>query len=125
MSTHLADNREEALAVGFLAIDWPEPMPVDQYERAFEDWTVRGIVRDGKTIGTTYVKDCELHVAILPEWRKRWVTRNVLNEMFDMPKVIARPIERSDTMYNYLICLGFEDKGDKTLVKEGRSCLPS
>lgn len=123
MATHLADNRTEALAVGYLAIDWHEDMPRDQYERAFEDWTVRGIVRDGECIGATYVKDCELHVAILPEWRKRWVTRGVLDEMFDMPKVIARPIERSDSMYNYLICLGFEDKGDKTLVKE-RPCLP-
>lgn len=118
MTTHLADNRGEALAVGYQAIDWPAPMPIDQYEKAFSDYIVRGIVRDGRCIGTTFVKDGELHVAILPEWRKRWITRGVLAEMFDMPKVIARPIERSDTMYNYLVSLGFKDVGDKTLVKE-------
>lgn len=122
MTTYLADNREEALAVGYRAIEWPSPTPVEQYEQAFASWTVRGIVRDGQCIGTTFVKDGELHVAILPEWRKRWVTRKLLDEMFDMPKVIARPIERSDPMYNYLICLGFEDKGDNMLVKE-RPCL--
>lgn len=123
MSTHLADNREEALAIGYEAMDGPSVLTVEQYEQAFSDWQVRGIVRNGTCIGATYVKNGELHVAILPEWRKRWVTRNLLSQMFDMPKVIARPIERSDPMYSYLVALGFKDIGEKTLVKE-RECLP-
>ncbi|MFC0302782.1 hypothetical protein ACFSTI_25170 [Rhizorhabdus histidinilytica] len=124
MSTKLGDNRDAALKVGFEAIDWPYPITFEQYLEAFKDWVVRAIERDGVPIGTAFTHDGELHIAILPQWRRRWVTRNILCELFDMPKVIARPIEREDIMYSYLVSLGFKDIGDKTLILEKPSCLP-
>lgn len=118
MSTTLSPDREEALRIGYQAIVWPHPVPFDTYVYNFREWTVRGIMRDGECIGAAYTRDGELHVAILPEWHGRWVTRSILRELFDMPKVIARPIHKHDEMYNYLICLGFRDCGDDTLVLE-------
>ncbi len=121
MTTELIDYRNLALYVGFMAIEdeyKSKGMGYDSYVEAFEGWDVKGIARDGLCIGATYTKDGELHVAINPEWHGRWVTRSLLNAMFDMPKVIARPIPRGEAMYDYLTRLGFVDVGDDTLVKE-------
>jgi hypothetical protein len=118
MATTLGDNRELALLVGYVSIEWPQFVPYKQYKSNFEDWTVRSVERDGECIGAVYTKDGELHVAILPPFHKRWVTRRVLRELFDMPKVIVKPLERDDPMFGYLLRLGFKDVGDKTLIKE-------
>lgn len=118
MATTLGDNRELALLVGYVSIEWPEFVPYKQYKSNFDGWTVRSVERDGECIGAVYTKDGELHLAILPTFHKRWVTRKVLDQMFDMPKVIVRPLDKDDPVFSYLLRLGFKDAGDKTLIKE-------
>jgi len=118
VTTTLTDNREAALKVGFDAVKWPDGLSYDAYQAAFAPWEVKAIERDGECIGAAYTKDCELHIAIDRKWQKRWCSRGILKQLFDMPKVIARPIEREDIMYSYLTSLGFKDQGNKTLVLE-------
>lgn len=118
MATKLGDNRRLALLVGYVSIEWPHFVPYKVYEANFADWQVRSIERNGECIGAVYTKNGELHLAVLPPFHKRWATKSVLKEMFDMPKVIAKPIKKDDPVYSYLTRLGFTDIGDDTLVKE-------
>lgn len=118
MATTLGNNRELALLIGYVSIEWPHFVPYKQYKSNFDGWTVRTIDRDGESIGAVYTKDGELHIAVLPPFQKRWATRSVLKEMFDMPKVIVKPLTSDNPVYGYLIRLGFKDIGDNTLEKE-------
>lgn len=114
--THLADNRNEALRVGFEATDWTQPMDYSDYLTAIKDWSVRGIVRDDKTIGAVYRKGDEVHVSILPEWRRKWATRGLLDEILTGERVVTRVTCGHEYMVDVLARLGFVPHGDR-LVK--------
>jgi hypothetical protein len=117
MTTRLINNREAALQIGFDATDWHIPMDYDAYLSITADWDVQAIVRDDKIIGAAYSKNGETHVSILPEWRKRWLTKGLLKKITaDMTHTRVTP--GHEFMYNILNRLGFILQPDGILTRE-------
>ena len=121
MTTWLSDDRPAALR---LAYDIHKDELAKhgktraEFEQFLEEWDVQAIVRDHEVIGTRYTKDGRLHVSVHPKWHGRWMTRTILKAIFDMPRVIVRPITPKDPVYGILTRLGFADIGSDTMVKE-------
>lgn len=118
MATHLADDRNAALEVGYRATDWGVPMSFADYAEAVKEWTIRAIVRDGECIGAVYRLGDEVHASILPEWRGKWATRGLLRQMFEGDRVTTKVSQGHDHMYDILSRLGFKQSSDGLLVKE-------
>jgi hypothetical protein len=121
MATCLTDNRENALKIGYEATDWQNNMSFDEYKTALSDWDVKEIRRDDKSIGAAYFKDGEVHVSILPKWRKRWVTRGLLKQLFVAKNTFTRIMPGHEYMYDIFHRLGFVIRPDGAVVK-GEHC---
>lgn len=118
MPTQFVDDRETALRVGYDATDWSSPISFEDYRLAVKDWIIKAISRDGQVIGAAYRKDDEVHVSVLPEWRCVWLTKGVLRELFDGPRVTTKVTPGHDYMYDILKRLGFKELNGGLFVKE-------
>lgn len=107
MPTVLMNDRETGLAVGYAATHWPTPISYAEYEAALMDWTVKAVVRDGVPIGAAYFRDGEVHVSILPEWRKKWATRGIIAQLFASDSSFSRIAPGHDYMFDIFRRLGF------------------
>jgi hypothetical protein len=117
MTTRLIDDRKSALLIGFKATHWHVETSYDDYVRVAADWDVKAIERDGHVIGAVYSKNGETHVSILPEFRRRWLTKGLLKDILaDM--TFTRITPGHDFMYNILNRLGFVPQADGTLIRE-------
>jgi hypothetical protein len=117
MTTQLVDDRDAALRVGYVATDWSADVSFDTYREVMKDWIIKAIVRDGECIGAFFKKDCEVHVSVLPKWRKMWATPGLLRKIFEGPRVTTKVSTGHEYMYGILGRLGFKDNGEM-LVKE-------
>jgi len=118
MTTQLVDDRESALRVGYEATDWSAPVLFEDYRNSVKDWIVKAIKRDDEIIGAVYRKDDELHVSVLPQWRRVWVTKGLLRQLFDGSRVTTKVTPGHDYMYDILKRLGFKESDSGMLVKE-------
>jgi GNAT superfamily N-acetyltransferase len=118
MSTTLVDDREAGLRVGYDATDWSAPILYEEYRNAVKDWIIKAISRDGQIIGAVYLNGDELHVSVLPEWRRRWLTKELLKQLFGGPRVTTKVTAGHDYMYEVLKRLGFKESDGGLLVKE-------
>ena len=118
MPTTLVDDREAALLVGYKATDWSAPITYEEYRAAVKDWIIKAISRDGQIIGAVYNKDDELHVSVLPEWRRLWLTKGLLRQLFGGSRVTTKVTTGHDYMYDVLKRLGFKESDGGLLVKE-------
>ena len=76
------DPRDEIRRVAFDASRerFPDEFTFDDMVDMLGHWRIRGIFDQGKCIGVVADHEGVVHVSILPEFRKRWATRNVLKE---------------------------------------------
>lgn len=118
MASELVDDRETALQVGYEATDWSAPVSYDAYKNVLADWDVKAIVRNDICIGAAYFKDGEVHVSVLPSWRKRWVTRGLLKQLFDAENAHTRIMPGHEYMYGIFQRLGFVVSEDGAVVKD-------
>ena len=118
MTTQLIDDRESALRVGYEATDWSAPVLFEDYRNSVNDWIIKAIKRDDEIIGAVYRKDDELHVSVLPQWRRVWVTKGLLRQLFDGSRVTTKVTPGHDYMYDILKRLGFKESDSGMLVKE-------
>ena len=88
MSTYITDDREFALISGYrAAMLTPDVsnitgfISMEQMRDSLKEWDVKGIARDGKTIGMAISKDGECHFCIEPEYQGRWLTKSLLKEI--------------------------------------------
>lgn len=111
------ERRDEALRVGFLATDWAEWPSFETYHEAMSDWTVQMVAKDGHPIGAVYRRGPEFHISILPEWRGKWMTRNILKEIIPEPVAITQVVVGHDDVADMLKRLGFQ-KRSETYVRQ-------
>lgn len=118
MTTQLTDDRETALKIGYRATDWGTPIPFDDYAEAVKAWTIKAVMRDEKCIGAVYRLGDEVHASILLEWRGKWATRGLLEQIFEGDRVTTKVSQGHDHMYGILTRLGFKQSSDGLLTKE-------
>jgi len=113
----IVNNRGIALKIGYAATDWDNYISYAEYEKISKDWNVRLITKGNVPIGAIYSKNGETHVSILPEWRKRWLTKGLLKEILaDMR--FTKVAKGHDFMYSILERLGFKPQADGTVARE-------
>ena len=117
MTTHIVNDRQLAIKVGFEATDWTRPIDEHTYRQAIEEWDVKALIRDDECIGAVYRKGDELHVSILPKWRKRWATKGLLKELFGNLPIRTRVTPGHEYMHDILRRLGFVQLDSGELVK--------
>ena len=103
------------MVVGYQATDWHISMTFEQYTQIVKDWDIKAILKDQTVIGAIYSKNGETHVSILPEWRKRCLTKGLLKEILaDMQ--FTRVTPGHEFMYNILNRLGYVSQKDGCLL---------
>lgn len=110
MPTQLVNNRQKALKVGFEATDWSTPTDWQAYLQRIAGWDASLIERDGKAIGAVFRKGEEVHVSVLPEWRGRWATRGIIDQVLGQGRVVTQ-VGEARWMANILERLGFKQAG--------------
>ena len=118
MPTYLVNDREAALRVGYDATEWASSFSYESYENAMKDWGVALVVKNGAPCGTMFLQGEELHFSILPEWRKRWATKEFLRELFDGRRFVTRISPGHEYMIGVMERLGFKQQPDGLMVKE-------
>lgn len=119
MATRIVDNRDLGLKIGFEATSWQSPVSYEQHVDIAKDWAVKVIERDGQPVGAVFMHDNgEIHCSILPEWRRRWLTKGVLKELIAHPKFHTRVDDGHDYMYGILERLGMKRRPDGTVGKD-------
>jgi hypothetical protein len=117
MTTRVVENRDLALKIGYAATDWNYPITFDEHASRAEGWEVRLIERDGNPIGAIFEKDGEVHCSILPEWRRRWLTKGLLRQIVGGPAFHTRVDDGHDYMYGILERLGMTRGPDGVVRK--------
>ena len=120
MATYLKDDRETGQNIGYVATDWDSVPRFCSYVEFLADWDVKTICRDGEAIGAAFFRGDELHVSILPAWRKRWATKGILRELFDRDRVETRVSQSGQFMIGILERLGFVERDGGTYVLESK-----
>lgn len=118
MATYLVNDRETALRVGYEATEWTSPVSYENYENAMQDWGVALVMKNDEPCGAMFLRGEELHFSILPEWRKRWATKEFLHNLFDGRRFVTRVTPGHDYMVGVLERLGFKQQPDGLMVKE-------
>ena len=118
MSIRLVDDRETALRIGYDATEWSTPVNFEAYEKGLEDWDVKLVVRNEQPVGAMFSLGDEIHFSILPKWRKKWLTKQFLRDLFDNRRIVTRVVPGFDNITEQLERLGFEMRPDGLLVKE-------
>lgn len=118
MTTRLINDRETALKIGFNATDWGQPVDYSIYEKVMQDWDVKALMRNDECIGAVYFKDGEVHASVLPEWRKKWATKSILQEMFAHPNACTRISKGHEYMHGILNRIGLVQDDSGYFVKE-------
>jgi hypothetical protein len=119
VTTKLTDDRETALRVGYAATDWSTPVSFEQYADALKDWRVQAILRDDEIIGAVFKKDGEVHVSILPPWRRKWATRGIIKQIFDAADRTTVTSGHEHYMFDILQRLGMSQIGQNTFALKG------
>jgi len=86
MSTHITNNRDEALIAGYsAAVTTPELLPASisflDMKNNLSDWDIKAIERNGKAIGMAVSKGGECHFCIKPKYQGKWLTKGLIKEV--------------------------------------------
>lgn len=117
MSTRIVDNRDLGLQICYLTSNWQTPVTYQQHVDIAKDWDVKVIERNEQPIGAILSKDGEVHCAILPEWRRKWLTKSLLRFIVERPNFHTRVDDGHDYMYDILQRLGMTRRPDGTVGK--------
>jgi len=115
MATRIVKNRDLALKIGYAATDWNYPITFDEHVARAKGWNVDIIERDGQPIGAIFERDGEIHCSILPQWRRKWLTKGLLRQIVDRPGFHTRVDDGHDYMYGILARLGMKSRPDGTV----------
>lgn len=74
--------REEAIKVGYEATKDRLPIDFGAWRKALSSWDVQAFCDGEKVVGMLMTQGPELHVAILPEARGKWLSRRLIREVF-------------------------------------------
>lgn len=118
MALRVEDDRDTALRIGYDATEWTTPVAFEAYAEGLRDWDVKLVTRNGQPCGAMFSQGDEIHFSILPKWRRKWLTRQFLRDLFEGRRIVTRVAPGFDNIAGQLQRLGFEMRPDGLLVKE-------
>jgi hypothetical protein len=86
------------------------------YLAACERWQVVAVCSGMEVIGALFAKGDEIHLGIVPAWRKRWASRRVIREMLAYGTK-TKVIPGDESQLDFLSRIGFVKEGDSYAVR--------
>ena len=107
---HITNERIEALKAGWEALSDRAP---DIEGNNFDGFDIQAFKKDNEVIGMLMTRGPELHVAILPEYRRRWLSagliRKVLGNIIDKYGYASTSVMKDNVIgQDFVERLGFE-----------------
>lgn len=130
MNINVQPRREEALKAGFTALQdrLPADIDFDCFRERLGSWDVKAFCRGDDPVGMLMVKGNELHVAVLPEVRGKWLSRRLIREVLSPlirqhGEAVTTVVKENAVGNDFIKRLGFDDSGDVAVLREGFSNL--
>ena len=100
-------------------------LTVEQIKEVFKEFELKPVLRNSKVVGCFLVKGNEIHVAILPEYRKRWFSKKVFKDLVEelVKKygfVKTSVVEGNDKGLDFITRIGFVKKGEDYVYAPNR-----
>lgn len=100
-------------------------LTIEQIKEVFKEFELKPVVRHSKVVGCFLVKDNEIHVAILPEYRKRWFSKKVFKDLVGpvVEKygfVKTSVIDGNNKGLDFITRIGFVKKGEDYVYAPNR-----
>lgn len=118
--------REEAIKAGYRALAGRISIGYEPFRKALESWDVKAFCRGEDVVGMLMLKDGELHVAVLPEVRGKWLSRRLIREVigplikeYGAAKTKIVPGRASERDFVTRIGFAKGEKDDVLLLREG------
>jgi hypothetical protein len=123
MNITVRPEREQALRAGFAALAGRLPMDFEAFRAALASWDVKAFCDGERVVGMLMVQGPELHVAVLPEVRGRWLSRRLIREVFSpllksYGEAKTRVMHDNETGRDFVRRLGFLGE-DVLTLREG------
>lgn len=126
MSITVKPLRAEAIKAGFIALQGRLTISEEQFAQALKAWDVRAFCKGDDVVGMLMVKDGELHVAVLPEVRGKWLSRRLIREVigplvkqYGEAKTKVMPDNAKGKDFVRRIGFAASEKDDVLLLREG------
>lgn len=126
MNINVLPKRKEALEAGFTAMRGRiGDLSFDQFCASLKSWKIRAFCDGDKAVGMLMTKGNELHVAVLPEVRGKWLSRRLIREVIG-PLLDKHGFAKTSVMpdnyigKDFVSRLGFND-GHIEALREGFS----
>ncbi len=124
--TTIKPIREEALRAGYRALAGRIHIDYEKFSKALESWDVKAFCKGEDVVGMLMVKDGELHVAIVPEARGKWLSRRLIREVigplvkeYGAAKTKVMPDNRAGSDFVRRIGFAKSLKDDVLILREG------
>lgn len=118
--------REEALRAGYRALAGRITIDYEPFKHALESWEVRAFCKGDDVVGMLMTKDGELHVAVLPEVRGKWLSRRLIREVIgplvkQYGEAKTKVMPDNDNGRDFVRRIGFaaSEKDGVLLLREG------
>jgi hypothetical protein len=98
---------------------FPEDYSLWKFQTDFKDWYFEYIYKDNRCIGATISRNGYIHIGIIPEYRKKWATKNEIRFLISssMKDGVAKTTIFRDDQFriNFAKRLGFKMIEDKDI----------
>lgn len=126
MNISVQPRREEAIKAGFTALQerLPQDIDFDLFRERLGSWDVKAFCRGEDAVGMLMVKGSELHVAVIPEVRGKWLSRRLIREVLSPlirshGEAVTTVMPENEVGNDFIKRLGFDDSGDVAVLREG------
>ena len=73
-------SRNDVLKVGHKAAEIDMSFP--EFKKMLMDWKIEPVFVDDKLAGMYAVKNTEVHFCVLPDFRGKWLSKGLINDVF-------------------------------------------
>jgi hypothetical protein len=115
---HLDPHRKsEAIHAGFMACQEELEPYKESYFKTIDSWNPVAVCDDDKVIGALIHKDNIIHLAIVKEYRCKWASKRIIQEMLKYGKMT-----NAGSSDDFVERIGFKRIGDMYQYPEAASC---
>jgi GNAT superfamily N-acetyltransferase len=80
---HVIPDRKKAIKAGYESLKDRIRCHPEEFESLFRNFEMQAFCEDDIPIGMCLIKGPELHVSIIPSYRRKWLSRKLINSVID------------------------------------------
>lgn len=116
---HVVRDRDKAIQAGYESLKERIHCNPKDFAGLFHNFDMQAFCEDEIPIGMLITKGPELHVSIVPSYRKKWLSRRLINSVIDpiikqYGHAITTVMKDNHTGINFVERLGFKKESENT-----------